>query len=78
MSKGFAAGLINLGMRREHVACIVLPNIPEYASVLIGIWDAGGIASPINPTYTSGWHFLNNFTRLNIQYTKIYNFISRN
>jgi acyl-CoA synthetase (AMP-forming)/AMP-acid ligase II len=54
MARGLAAGLLTLELKRKQVVGIVLPTIPEFASVLYGIWDAGGICSPINPSYTSG------------------------
>jgi len=54
MSRAFAAGLLNLGLQRGDVVCIVLPNSPQFASILYGIWEAGGIASPINPALTIG------------------------
>jgi len=54
MSLGFAAGLRNLGLKKADVVFIVLPNCPEFPSILFGIWDAGGVCSPINPALTAG------------------------
>ncbi|XP_021952713.1 probable 4-coumarate--CoA ligase 1 [Folsomia candida] len=50
--ESFATALIHHGLKRGDSVCILLPNIPEYAIVALGIWDAGFIASPINPAYT--------------------------
>jgi len=54
LSRGFAAGLLKLGLNRRDVVGVTLPNLPEYASILLGVWDAGGICSPINPSYGPG------------------------
>lgn len=35
-AKGFAAALIQSGLKRGEVVAIVLPNCPEYASVMFG------------------------------------------
>ncbi|OXA41756.1 probable 4-coumarate--CoA ligase 3 [Folsomia candida] len=51
-AQGFAAALIQSGLKRCEVVAIVLPNVPEYASILFGIWDAGLVASPVNPSYS--------------------------
>ncbi|OXA62362.1 4-coumarate--CoA ligase 2 [Folsomia candida] len=51
-SQSFAAALKQHGLQRKEAVCILLPNIPEYPIVALGIWDAGLVASPINPTYT--------------------------
>jgi acyl-CoA synthetase (AMP-forming)/AMP-acid ligase II len=53
MSRSFAAALLKSGLKRGDVVTIVLQNIPEYAPVLLGIWEAGLIASTANPLYTS-------------------------
>ena len=54
LSRSFAAALIHAGFKRGDVVAVVLPNIPEYAIVIFGVWDAGLIASPVNPAYTAG------------------------
>jgi len=41
MSRGFAAALMQSGFMRQEIVGVILPNIPEYASILFGIWDAG-------------------------------------
>jgi len=53
-SRSFAAALIASGVKRKDVICIMLPNCPDYSTALFGIWEAGGIACPINPGYTQG------------------------
>ncbi|XP_021962744.1 probable 4-coumarate--CoA ligase 3 [Folsomia candida] len=51
-SQSFAAALKQHGLGRREAVCILLPNIPEYPIVALGIWDAGLVVSPINPAYT--------------------------
>lgn len=47
-SKQFAAGLINLGLkRREHVA-LIFPNYPEFIISKFGVSAAGGVSVPLN------------------------------
>jgi long-chain acyl-CoA synthetase len=48
----FASGLIELGIERGDRVAIALPNIPQFIIAQIGIWKAGAIACPLNPTYT--------------------------
>ena len=64
MSSSFARALLDAGFEKGDVIGITLQNVPEYAAVLYGIWEAGLIASPINPSFTPGtsvfdvWHRL--------------------
>ena len=51
-SDRFASGLISLGVERGDRVAIALPNIPQFIIAEIGIWKAGAIACPLNPTYT--------------------------
>ena len=51
-SDRFASGLIDLGIEREDRVAIALPNIPQFIIAETGIWKAGAIACPLNPTYT--------------------------
>jgi long-chain acyl-CoA synthetase len=51
-SDRFASGLIALGTERGDRVAIALPNIPQFIIAEIGIWKAGAIACPLNPTYT--------------------------
>ena len=51
-SDRFASGLIALGIERGDRVAIALPNIPQFIIAEIGIWKAGAIACPLNPTYT--------------------------
>ena len=50
-SDKFASGLIELGIERGDRVAIALPNIPQFIIAQIGIWKAGAIACPLNPTY---------------------------
>ncbi|CAG7723148.1 unnamed protein product [Allacma fusca] len=52
-SRGFAAAMIQSGYKRGDVIGVVLHNIPEYCAILYGIWEAGLVASPVNPAYTA-------------------------
>ncbi|CAG7820330.1 unnamed protein product [Allacma fusca] len=51
-SRAFATSLIKQGYSKGDVIGVVLPNIPEYGSIIFGIWEAGLVASPTNPMYT--------------------------
>jgi long-chain acyl-CoA synthetase len=51
-SDRFAAGLTRLGVKRGDRVALALPNCPQFLIGEIGIWKAGGIACPLNPTYT--------------------------
>jgi long-chain acyl-CoA synthetase len=48
----FASSLVRLGVKRGDRVAIALPNCPQFLIGEIGIWKAGAIASPLNPTYT--------------------------
>jgi acyl-CoA synthetase (AMP-forming)/AMP-acid ligase II len=47
-----AAGLAELGLRKGDVAGILAPNSLDYVVAFHAITSVGGIAAPINPTYT--------------------------
>lgn len=47
-----AAGLAARGFRRGDVFALVLPNLPEYPVIYLGIAMAGGTASTLNPLLT--------------------------
>lgn len=51
-SDRFASALIKLGVKRGDRVSIALPNCPQFMIGEIGIWKAGAIACPLNPTYT--------------------------
>jgi long-chain acyl-CoA synthetase len=51
-SDRFALALENLGIERGDRVAIALPNCPQFIIAELGIWKAGAIACPINPTYT--------------------------
>lgn len=44
-----ASALVNFGVRPGDRVGVLLPNLPEYLSVLNGIWMAGGIAVAMSP-----------------------------
>jgi long-chain acyl-CoA synthetase len=48
-SRRTASALERLGVRTGDRVGILLPNIPEYISVLNGIWMAGGVVVSISP-----------------------------
>lgn len=56
-SRSFAAALKQHGLKENDVVAILLPNVPEYAAILLGILEAGVTASPFNPTYTARKQF---------------------
>ncbi|MBP6514940.1 MAG: AMP-binding protein, partial [Steroidobacteraceae bacterium] len=47
-----AGGLRERGLRRGEVVALMAPNLPEYAVVFHGVAAAGGVLTPVNPTYT--------------------------
>ncbi|WP_424926903.1 AMP-binding protein [Amaricoccus tamworthensis] len=49
----FAGGLLSRGLGSGAVTAILLPNIPEFATVFHGIAWAGGTATPMNAAYTA-------------------------
>ena len=54
MSVSFAASLRNkLKLQNDDVVGIILPNIPEYPCVILGVMEAGCVASMMNPVYTA-------------------------
>jgi len=44
-----AAMLVGLGVKPGDRVGILLPNVPEYLSILNGIWMAGGVAVALSP-----------------------------
>lgn len=48
-----AAGLAKRGFRKGDVLGIFCPNLPEYASVFLGVVTLGGINTTANPLYTA-------------------------
>src|SRR5215212_4139392 len=50
-SDRFAAALLRLGIERGDRVAIALPNCPQFIIAEFGIWKAGAIACPVNPTY---------------------------
>ncbi|XP_049875372.1 uncharacterized protein LOC126373310 [Pectinophora gossypiella] len=54
MTTTFAASLrTKLKLKDNDKVAVILPNIPEYPSALLGILQAGCIASMMNPIYTA-------------------------
>ncbi|XP_072930565.1 uncharacterized protein [Epargyreus clarus] len=54
MSVTFAASLrTKLKLQNDDKVAIILPNIPEYPCTVLGVLQAGCIASMMNPTYTA-------------------------
>lgn len=47
-----AGGLVAAGFGRGDVLALLAPNIPEYAIMFHAVAIAGGVVTPINPTYT--------------------------
>ncbi|XP_026730589.1 4-coumarate--CoA ligase 1-like [Trichoplusia ni] len=53
MSIAFAASLRSkLKLQNDDKVAIILPNIPEYACTILGVLQAGCVASMMNPVYT--------------------------
>jgi len=51
-SDAFAAALASFGIRKGDRVALVLPNCPQFFVAEFGVWRAGGIVVPLNPTYT--------------------------
>ena len=49
----FASGLQHLSYSKGDVLAIVLPNMPQYATVYLGALAAGGVVTMCNPTFTA-------------------------
>jgi long-chain acyl-CoA synthetase len=52
LSDAFANALVERGVKRGDRVALLLPNSPQSVIAQLGIWKAGGIATPINPLYT--------------------------
>ncbi|KAJ2397194.1 hypothetical protein GGI05_000763, partial [Coemansia sp. RSA 2603] len=51
----FASGLVNIvGLQRNDVVLVLIPNSPYYAPVLFGAQMAGLVCATGNPEYTEG------------------------
>ncbi|XP_073946391.1 uncharacterized protein isoform X2 [Choristoneura fumiferana] len=54
MSISFAASLrTKLKLKNDDKVAVILPNMPEYPCALLGVLEAGCIASLMNPAYTA-------------------------
>ena len=53
-SRRGAAGLAALGVQREQVVALHLPNVPEFAPALLAVLRAGAAALPCSPLATQG------------------------
>ncbi|XP_063547736.1 uncharacterized protein LOC134755164 [Cydia strobilella] len=54
LSSAFAANLRNkLGVRDGDAVAVMLPNLPDYPLVALGILGAGAVITSINPIYTA-------------------------
>src|SRR5262245_49984731 len=51
-SDAFAAALAADGVRPGDRVALVLPNCPQFLIVQFGVWKAGAITVPLNPTYS--------------------------
>jgi long-chain acyl-CoA synthetase len=51
-STACAAALASLGIGQGDRVGLLLPNCPQFLIAEFGIWKAGGVVVPLNPTYT--------------------------
>ena len=58
MSRSFGHGLINLGAERGDVVAVILPNMPEYAFIMLGASEAALRVTTLNHTSTPSKHLL--------------------
>ncbi|MFN8482613.1 MAG: long-chain fatty acid--CoA ligase [Anaerolineae bacterium] len=52
LSDALAAALADFGVKKGDRVALLLPNCPQLLIGQLGIWKAGGIASPMNPLYS--------------------------
>ena len=52
LSDALAAGLVALGVRPGDRVALCLPNCPQFLIAEFGVWKAGAISCPFNPTYS--------------------------
>ena len=52
LSDALAAGLVALGVRPRDRVALCLPNCPQFIIAEFGVWKAGAISCPFNPTYS--------------------------
>ena len=52
LSDSLAAGLVALGVRPGDRVALCLPNCPQFIIAEFGVWKAGAISCPFNPTYS--------------------------
>ncbi len=52
LSDALAAGLVQLGVRPGDRVALCLPNCPQFLIAEFGVWKAGAISCPFNPTYS--------------------------
>lgn len=50
-ARAFASALEERGVRRGDRVALLMPNVPQFVVAELGIWLAGGIVAPVNPTY---------------------------
>jgi acyl-CoA synthetase (AMP-forming)/AMP-acid ligase II len=48
-----SAGLVKRGMSKGDVVAVLLPNLPEYAIVVLGVVSPGGVITTMNPLMTA-------------------------
>jgi long-chain acyl-CoA synthetase len=51
-SDAFAAALVADGVRPGDRVALILPNCPQFFVAEFGVWKAGAITVPLNPTYS--------------------------
>jgi long-chain acyl-CoA synthetase len=51
-STAFAAALAELGVSKGDRVALLLPNSPQFLVAEFGVWKAGAVVFPINPTYS--------------------------
>src|SRR3954466_6453309 len=51
-STACAAALWEVGVRQGDRVALLLPNCPQFMVAEFGVWKAGAIVVPLNPTYS--------------------------
>lgn len=51
LSDAFAAGLVDMGLKKGDRVALVMPNVAQFVIAFYGILKAGGVIAAVNPTY---------------------------
>ena len=58
LAASFGTALQQMGLKRGDIVAILLPNCPQFAPIMHGMFMTGIVASPMNPALTPRKVFL--------------------